>query len=530
MAGILRSTRLIVASCVLRFRALSPSVRLFLLACLVLVTAGGTALYGQGVPSPPTRAAQVPLSGQQTQPGSVGTSQSSTSTGANSVNILNSSVNVQGAYSGSVPSQIATGTILPLSLDYALTLALKNNLAALTESNTVRQAESLRRIARSALLPNLETVVNESVEQLNLRTVGVEIAGIAPVVGPFNFFDARAARLTQSVFDLVRRRNLRSATENAAASLQSQRDARDLIVLAVAGNYLQVIATNARIAAAQAQVESSRAIYRQSSDRLDAGLDARIDVTRTQVQFQTDQQRLRSFQADLDRQKLNLSRVVGLPPGQQFTVSDDFPFKELGDLTLDQALTRAYSGRADLQAAEAGRRAAAASVAAARAERYPTLDLTADYGAAGLRPTAEAHGVFTVAGSLRIPLYTGGRISADIENADAALKQRESETADLRGRIDQDIRQAFIDLSAAADQVSVARSNVDLSLDTLTQARDRFTAGVADTVEVVQAQQTVAQANNDYISAVFEHNLAKVALSRAMGGADQSVRQFLPGR
>lgn len=513
---------------------MSKAPRRFFLICLLATVSDGSFGYGQS--SPPnsgqsyTPATQVPLSGQQRQPGSVATSQSTTNTGANSVNIITSSVNVQGAYGGSVPTGIGTGTVLPLSLDYALKIALNNNLAALTESNTVRQAEAMRRIAKSALLPNVQTVVNETVEQLNLRTLGVEISSLPSVVGPFNFFDARVASLTQSVFDLVRRRNLRSAGENVTASIDAQRDARDLIVLAVAGMYLQVISTSARIAAAQAQVESSRAIYQQSSDRLNAGLDARIDVTRTQVQFQTDQQRLRSFQADLDRQKLSLSRLIGLPLGQQFSIADDFPYKELTGLTVDQALTRAFAGRADLQAAEAGKRAAEAALAAARAERYPTVGLNANYGAAGLRPTTDAHGVFTVAGTLTIPLYTGGRIGADIENAEASVRQRESERQDVRGRIDQDVRQAFIDLNEAADQVSVARSNVGLAQETLTQARDRFIAGVADTVEVVQAQQTVAQANNDYITAVYEHNLAKVALSRATGGAEQSLRQFLFGQ
>lgn len=503
------------------------------LRCILFINFGAGCLWGQGAPaeqtSAITRAAQPPLSSRGMQPGIVATSQSTTNTGSNSVNLITSSVNVQGSYAGSVASGTSTGTVLPLSLDYALTLALRNNLAALTESNTVRQAQALQRIARSALRPNVESVLTETIEQLNLRTVGVEIAGIPPVV-KFNFFDARAARLTQSVFDLVRIRNLRSAGEDVHASLELQRDARDLIVLAVAGLYLQLIATNSRVTAARAQVETSRAVFKQASDRLDAGLDARIDVTRTQVQMQTDQQRLRSFVADFDRQKLSLARVIGLPAGQDFSIADDFPYKPLENLSVQQALDRAFDKRADLKGADAGVRSAEAAVSAARAERYPTVSLTADYGAAGLRPTSDAHGVFTVAGTVTIPLYQGGRVSADVENADAAKRQRESERADLRGRIDQDVRQSFIDLGAAADQVSLARSNVDLALETLTQARDRFIAGIADTIEVVQAEQTVAQANNDYISAVFEHNLAKVALSRAMGEAEQNVRQFLLGK
>jgi outer membrane protein TolC len=457
-----------------------------------------------------TPAGQLPLSGRQAQPGMV-TAPQSAAAGAEADDALTiqGSVNVQGAYAGSVPAGDNTGTVLPLRLDYALRLALKNNLGAVTEGLAARQAEGQRRTARSGLLPQVNTVVSETVEQLNLRTLGVEIASVPSVVGPFNFFQAQAASLTQSVVDLA------------------ARDARDLVVLAVAGSYLQLIATNGRIAAAAAQVESSQAIYQQAVDRLKDGLNARIDTTRTQVQLQIDQQRLRSLVAERDRQKLGLARLIGLPLGQDFSIADDFPYAPFTSPAQAEALAQAYQTRADLQSAQAGVRAAEEAVKAARAERLPNLVLTADYGAAGLRPTASAHGVFNVTGTLSIPLYEGGRVRGDVEQAGAALHQRQAEVEDVRGRIDQDVRRAFIDLSAAADQVQVARSNVDLAEDTLRQARDRFRDGIADTVEVVQAQQSVALAHNDYVSAVFDHNLAKVAMARAIGDAERAIQQFL---
>ncbi len=164
---------------------------------------------------------------------------------------------------------------------------------------------------------------------------------------------------------------------------------------------------------------------------------------------------------------------------------------------------------------------------AARAERIPNLAVTADFGAAGLRPNASSSGVYTVAGTMTIPLYEGGRIHGDIEQATAALRQRTAEFDDLRGQIDQDVRQAFIDLDAAADQVGVAGSSVGLAHDTLSQSRDRFAAGVADTVELVQAEQAVVQADEDLISAEFEHNLAKVSLARAVGNAEQTLPMLL---
>jgi outer membrane protein TolC len=447
--------------------------------------------------------------------------------GGNGADLLNSSVNIQGQYSGSITEGENTGTILPLRLDYALRLALRNNLGAVSQSNAMLQAEGAKRVAKSTLLPNLDSTLSENVQQINLRTLGVTLASIPSVVGPFNSFDARAARLNQSVLDFVRIANLRSAGENLSAAKHSARDARDLIVLAVGGTYLQLIATHARIEAASAQVETSRAVFQQASDRLKAGVAARIDVTRSQVQLQTDQQRLRALLGDRERQMLALARIVGLPIGQAFSVADDFSYAPLSDITLDQALQQATHDREDLQSAQASARAAGAALKAAHAEHLPSVSLYADYGAAGLRPTSEAHGTFTVSGTLTVPLYQGGRIRGDIEQAEAVQRQRKAELDDLRGQVDRDVRDAFIDLSVAADQVVVSLSSVGLAEDTLQQARDRFGAGIADTIEVIQAQQTVIQAKNDYIGAVFEHNLAKVFLARAMGKAEDSVPKLL---
>jgi outer membrane protein TolC len=437
------------------------------------------------------------------------------------------SASIQGAYAGSVPTGDNTGTVLPLRLDYALKLALRQNLGAVSQTQALRQAQAQRQTARSALLPDVNSVISENVEQINLRTLGVEEPNFPLAVGPFNYFDARAARMTQSILDFVRHRNLRAADENLQSVILSARDARDLIVLAVAGSYLEIIATNARIVAAQVQVQSSQTVYQQAVDRLREGLNARIDTTRTQVQLQVDRLRLRSLEAERDREHLRLGRLIGLPLGQVFSIADDFPYAPLTNTTLNDALTQAYQKRADLQSARAGVRAAGAVLSASRAERLPNLTLAADWGVAGLRPTNSAHSVFSVAGTLTIPLYQGGRVSGDVAQAEAALHQRQAELEDIRGRIDQDIRQAFIDLGAATDQVTVAQSNVDLAEDTLRQSRDRFADGIADTVEVVQAQQAVAAAHNDYISAVSDHNMAKVSLARAMGDAEHSIEQFL---
>ena len=478
---------------------------------------------------------QLPLSGRQSSTGSVSTAQSiANSGGVNSVNVLNSTVNLAGPYSGSVPNASPIDVSVPLTLDNALKLGLRNNLGQISQANAVVQAKGLRLVARSALLPNISSSVGETLSKIDLAAQGLKssaigIPGLPAAIGPFNFFDARAVRVSQTLFDLVQVGNLRSATENLKAAQAGAMDARDLVVLAVVGSYLQVTTAQARVTAMRAQVESSRSVYQQAADRLQAGLNARIDVTRSQVQYQTDIQRLRSEQADVETQKLNLSRVIGLPYGSEFTLADDFPYAPVVDLNVAEALKRANATRADLRSAQAALRAAETALKAAHAEYLPSLSLAGDFGAEGLNPS-QSQGVYTVTGTLLIPIFQGGKVQGDREQARAAVNQRKAELQDTYGMVDHDVRVAFINLNSAADQVGVAESNVALSKDTLVQARDRFAAGIADTVEVVQAQQTVAQANNDYISAVFEHNLAKVTLSRAMGQAEVTVQQLLKGR
>jgi outer membrane protein TolC len=368
--------------------------------------------------------------------------------------------------------------------------------------------------------------------QVNLAALGFTGAAfggtginVPTVVGPFHYFDLRAG-VSQSVFDLTRLRNYRGAKENLQAVQFAAQDARDLIVLAVAGGYLQIIAAAARVETTRAQVTTAEATYRQAVDRRIAGVAPRIDETRTQVELQVQQQRFSAVQNDLAKLKIALGRLIGLPPGQDFNLTDTLPYAPLNNLTLNDALVRAYANRADLKAAESQVRAAEKVRGAAVAERYPTVELGGDYGVIGPSP-GNSHGTFNVTGAVRMPVFQGGRVRGDIEQADAALSQRRAEYEDLRGRIDADVRDAFLDLTTAANQVAVAQSNRGLAADTLTQARDRFAAGVADTLEVVQAQEAVAAAEQDYISSLYSHNLAKASLARAMGQADQNVRQFL---
>lgn len=483
-----------------------------------------------GAPSgPSSRALPLPLSGRTGQSGDVATVQNSLPGGAQSVNTITSTVQVQGAYQGSVLSTQSAGTPFELTLADAIRRGLQYNLGTVGFQNSIRQARGQRWVELANLLPQLSADTFVTEQQVDLAAFGFHFSfpgfSIPTVVGPFHYFDLRA-HLTQSIANITDRRNFRASEQTLRATELSAQDARDLVVLAVTGGYLSIISAAARIDSARAQVATAQATYQQAVDRHNAGVTARIDVTRSQVELQVQQQRLTSQETDFAKQKIQLGRVIGLPPGQEFSLTDSLPYRPVSDLTLEQALMRAAANRADLKSAQAQVQAAELVRKAATAERYPTADFAADYGAIGTSPT-NSHGTFSVTGTVRLAIWQGGRVKGDIEQADAALQQRRAEFEDLRGRVDADIRQAFLDLTAAASQVSVSQSNRELAADTLAQARDRFAAGVADTIEVIQAQESVATAEQDYISSLYAHNLAKASLARAMGQAEQGIQQLL---
>lgn len=472
---------------------------------------------------------QLPLSGRSGQSGSVNTVQTPVPGLTSSVNTLNSSVQVQGPYAGSAPS--AKPFSGKLSFREAIDRALEYNLGPTGLTEAIRQSRGQARVARASLLPNLNGALRENVQQTNLSALGVRVSvpirgfSFPTIVGPFNYFDLRAT-LTQTIADLTALNNYRSAQELVKANEASLRDARDLVVLATGGAYLQVIAAQARVRSAEAQIQTAQALFKQAQDRRQVGLLAQIDVNRSRVELQTQQQRLATLQNDLAKQKINLARITGIPVTDAYGITDEIPFSPAPPMAIDQALKQALETRADLQAAALQVRAAERTRSAARSERLPSLALSADYGAIGTNP-AQSHGTFTVIGTLRIPIWQGGRTEGAIEQAEAALDQRRAEAADVRGRIEADIRNAFLDLQSAGQQINVAQSNQEVARETLKLTRDRYEAGVADAVEVVQAQETVAGAELDYITAVFAHNLAKVSLARALGRADTTIAQFI---
>jgi outer membrane protein TolC len=424
-----------------------------------------------------------------------------------------------------------TSAPLVLPLDEAVRRGIAYNLGMIGAEQTQREARSQRLNALAQLLPDVNGLVSGTVQQTSLATVGftsVTIPGFPfrqTVLGPFNFFTAGAV-VNQRVLDLTAVRNYRSTKETGLAAQFNVRDSRDLVVLAVGGTYLQVVATAARVDSARAQVETARAIYQQAVDRNRAGLNARIDVDRSQVELQTQQLRLISLETDLANQKLVLARLIGLPLGQSFTLTTNVEYDPPTPVILQDALNEAFEDRADLQAAAAQVRAAQQARKAAEAQKAPAVIVSGNYAVVGLNP-AQSHGTFSASAGVDFPIWRGGRIQADIAQAEAVLDQRRAEYEDTQGRVDFDVRSAFLSLTAAAEQVKVAESNRTLAQRTLQQARDRFAAGVTDTIEVVQAQESVAVAEQDYISSLYEDHLAKLSMGRAKGNAEQAILDLI---
>ena len=444
-------------------------------------------------------------------------------------NNSNGSVNLS-SYIGSVPEGKATANVLPISFQEAIDRGLRNNLGLLTRSDSILNARGEKWKELSNLLPNVTATATQSAAQIDLAAQGFRfnLPGVPTVVGPIGIFQS-GVYLQQNVVDINALDKERSARASEKAAHSTYKDARDLVVLATGYAYLQALEYAATAEEAQAEVTTAQALYDKTHDQQIAGVVPAIDALRAKVELQTRQQQLIAARNNFAKQKLTVARVIGLPIGQEFELTDKTPYAPLQPEPLDQLLQRAYASRSDYQAAVQRVRAAQLTRRAAIAEYFPTVGIAGDYGAAGVN-VGESHGVFQVGATLTIPIFTGGKTHGDTLQAEAALRSAQQQLDNLRGQIDYDVRSALLDLQSAADEVEVARSSVDLAAETLTQSRDRFTAGVTDNLEVVQAQDSVASANQAYISSLYAHNIAKVELARAIGYAEQGVRLYLQSK
>jgi outer membrane protein TolC len=432
---------------------------------------------------------------------------------------------------GSVPSGPARNEVLRLTLRDALDMALRYNLGAIESGQNAQIARGQRLLALSHLLPQVSAGINENVDQVNFTALGlaaIKIPGIPAVAGPFSYSTASAS-LSQTLFSYESIQRFRAARSADQAAQLSYKDTLDVITLTVGNAYLEVIEAHSRIEAEEAQVQNAKALYDQAVDEFQAGTSPRIDVTRTAVQLHTEEYNLSVARNNFEVAKLTLGRAIGLPLGQVFDIADQLPYADINPPTIEEALKIAYNSRTDFRSALNSAKSAEQALSAAKGERYPVVAVNGDYGDQGAT-FGQSHGVFSFQGGINVPIFTGGRIKGDITQAEATLRQRKAEAENIHGQIDYDVRAAFLNLNAAKEQVDVAHQNVDLANDNVARSKERFAAGVTDSVEVVQSEQSLASANDQYITSLYSHNLAKLALARALGVARTNFSQYLGGR
>ncbi len=419
--------------------------------------------------------------------------------------------------------------VLKLSLLDVIDRGIKHNLGLLLSQQQTETARAQRWRNLSSLLPNVAVRSSETVQQINLAAFGIPVTvNGSPIVGPFAIFDARPT-VTERLLDFNALNRVRAAAENEKAARHTVDDARELVVLVVGNQYLLALADVARLQTAQAELATAKAIYDRTADMKKAGIAPQIDVLRAQVEMQQRQQRVLAAQNQLEQQRMSLERTIGLPVTQQIELTDTVPYGPVQELNVEEALERAYGRRPEYLAAESLVRSAEMQVKAAKGEALPTLDLNGDYGAIGPN-IGSARATFTVGAGVRIPIFQGGRVRADVLQAETILKQQRLRLQDLRARIEFDVRSALLDVKTSEEQISVAKQSVDLSNEQLKQAQDRYGAGVSGSLEVVQAQEAVTAANETYIQALYLNNVAKLALARGLGVAEQQTRAFLEGR
>ncbi len=501
-------------------------------AIAMLPAAGSAQIQGSSSGAGAARATQLPLSGRQAG-GSVQVQQ--TANDGSAANTLNTRISVSGSTAGSVLDPNATTAPVTLTLEDAIRRGLSFNLGRVAADTASRAARAQSALTRSTLLPQMNASLSENAAKVDLAAEGFSASAFGTsfgfafptTVGPFHYYDLHGS-LQEDFLDFTAIHNLRSSHQAEDAALLNAKDAREQVVLAVAGSYLQLLATSALIEQQQVEVQYAEASYKQAQAQADAGNKAPIDATRSLVEFQIEKQRLSSERGDFLKQKNSLARLIGLPLGAEITLAEKLPTATPAAPELDAAIRTAFAQRQDLRSAEAQLRAAEEARKAAGAEHLPSASVGGNYGLQGTNPDSGAS-VFQASATLTVPIFQGGRIHADTAQADAVVAQRRAELSDQRGAVELDVRNAYIDLQVATEQVATAESNRKLALQTLQQSQDRFAVGVADSVEVVSSEQSLASADHDYVSSRFSQSVARITLARAIGEAEKDLPDLLKG-
>ena len=430
-------------------------------------------------------------------------------------------------FQGSVATGEVSAQAVGLSLDEAIQRGLKTNLGVILSGTQTAAARGQRLSQLQALLPQVDATAKETVMQADLPAEGLRIPGFPTIIGPFGYVDLRAS-LTWSLVDVASLRNYLAARHNFAAAQLTAEDARELVILTVGNAYLLALADETRVSSVEAQVATAKVSLDQAVANHQAGTAPLLDELRARVDYQSLEQQLIVARNSLEKDKLALARTIGLPLAQSFTLTDKAPYAAFDQLDIEAAIHQAHLNRKDLAAMVEQTRAAEEQRKAATADRLPTLTFNGDYGDIGVTLN-HSHGTGDAAGTLSVPLFKEFALRGEAQMAQAQLDTQRAQLSDKNAQVDADIRDALLDIASAQQQVLVARSNVDLANEALSEAQQRYANGVSDNLAVSQAEQSVAQANDRYVTSLYRHNVAKLSLARALG-AGENYKNYLGGK
>ncbi len=431
------------------------------------------------------------------------------------------------SFQGSVTAGQATGQALDLTLDDAIQRGLKNNLGVILSATQTASARGQRLSQLQTLLPSVDFTAKDTVMQTDLAAEGLRIPGFPTIIGPFGFQDFRAT-LNWSLIDVASLRGYLVAQHNFAAAQLSAEDARDLVVLTVGNAYLLAVADETQVASVEAQAATSKVSLDQAVAHHQAGTAPLLDELRARVDYQGLQQQLIVAKNSLEKDKLALARTIGLALAQSFTLADNAPYAAFDQLDIDATIRQAHANRKDLAAMVEQVKAAEEQRKAATADRLPTLSFSGDYGDIGVN-VRHSHGTEDVTGTISVPLFAEFALRGEAQAAQAQLDTGKAQLSDKNAQVDADVRNALLDIQSAQKLVEVAKSSVDLANEALKEAQERYKNGVSDNLAVSQAEQSVAQADSQYVASLYRHNVAKLSLARALGSA-QSYRNYLGGK
>ena len=443
-------------------------------------------------------------------------------------------------YYGSVTAEQVTDQVLPLSLDDAIQMGIKNNLALTLAREDQKTASAQKLQSLNSLLPAISLQAQTGAHQYNLAAegftpkVGAQFAQKLHLTGGSFSEITRAdvtttqVNLSQNLFNWSLLDQYRAAKAGERVAFYSMQSSRGLVVLNVGNAYLQALAAGAQLQQQEALVKTAETLLQQAVEEHKAGTVANLEELRARVQFQTQQQVLIRDQDSFEKAKIALEREIGVPAGQKIQLTDSSPYAELEAMAIDEAKQKAYANRQDYQGMQAQIREAQLRRDAAKHERLPSLTFGGFYGVTGVSGQV-FHGVLAAQGQLNIPIFQEAKFRGDRDVAEAQLGSALQQFADLKTRIEAQLRDSLLDVQSAAELVRVGKSNVDLATTALQQTTDRFQAGVDDNLPVVQAQSTLAGAQTQYVQSVYRFNQAKLGLARNLGIVDTQYKTYLQG-